>query len=58
MKKFILLLLLFVFLFGFSSDVNPFWGDDGNLKDEYVIAMQKEWCEHNKGRDFTINRCE
>lgn len=41
-----------------ESAENLFFDENGNLKEEYAETMEKEWCEHNKDRDFAIDRCK
>lgn len=64
MKKIILTISLFITILGSGCTntapeevVNPFFDENGNPTQETVEAMENEWCEYNKGRDFAEGRC-
>ena len=41
-----------------SSSPNGFFDVDGQLNEEHQQKMKKEWCEHNKDREFAKKNCE
>ena len=40
-----------------TTETEGMFDKNGNLKEQYAVEMQKEWCSHNKDRDFSKEQC-